>query len=120
MKNFIAIIAFTIFLSGNTYSKEIYLSCNTDSSSFITLSYDNIAMTGREHVSGSDVTIDYELQITEAQILMQRFYEGKFVRSWSIDRYSGSAILSDKINLDPNDKSINTYQWFCKIASKKF
>ena len=118
-KKHLGIVVLGLILSISVNASETYLSCSKDDSS-VTLSYDNVKLSGKEHISGGDTTIDYDVQISDTEIIMQRYYEGKFVRSWNIDRYSGKTILYSTINADPSDKSIRSYDWFCKLGSKKF
>ena len=107
-----------LLLSGKVYAKEIFLSCSANSSS-VTLSFDAGRSIGKEH-TGGDTAIVYDLEISDTNILMQRYHKEKFVRSWNIDRYSGNATLYSTINADPSDKSIRSYDWFCKPSSRKF
>ena len=118
MKKLLGIVVLSLLLSGSAYAKEIFLSCSAGNSS-VTLSFDSGRSTGKEHIGG-DTAIVYDLEISDTSILMQRYYKGKFVRSWNIDRYSGNATLYSTINADPSDKSIRSYDWICKPGSKKF
>lgn len=118
MKKYLIILFLNLLIVTNVYAKEIFLSCSSDNSS-ITLSFDANRSIGKEHVGGGS-SIDYDLDISDTNILMQRYYKGKFVRSWNIDRYSGNATLYSTINSDPSDKSIRSYEWFCRPGSKKF
>ena len=117
-KFFSTIIVLGLLLSGDANAKEIFLSCSAGNSS-VTLSFDASRSIGKEH-TGGDTSIDYDLDISNTSILMQRYYKGKFVRSWNIDRYSGNATLYSTINADPSDKSTRSYKWFCRQGSKKF
>ena len=79
-----------------------------------TLSFNTENNVGKEYVGG-DSFIPYVTSISEANILFQREHEGKTIRSWNIDRFSGQAMVYSNISGENQTSS-----WNCKKASKKF
>jgi len=119
MKKLLAIVVLGLLINNTVNADETFLSCTSDSGGSITLSFDTKTKIGKEYVGG-DSKIIYDLNISDANLLFQRFYEGSFIRGWNIDRYSGNATLNSTFNSDPNDKSIRSYEYNCRRGSKIF
>jgi hypothetical protein len=109
MKKLLAIIVLGLLLSSNAYAQETYLICSHKEGGSITLSFNTEDNSGKEYVGGDSV-IRYTAEISDESLLFQ-IEAGASGRSWTIDRYSGGAHLTD------NGQSIN---WNCRKGAKKF
>ena len=119
MKKLLGIVVLGLLLTNNAYTDETFLSCTSDKGGSITLSFNTKTKEGKEYLGG-DSKIIYDLNISDTSLIFQRFYEGKFIRGWNIDRYSGDATLSSTLNSDFADKSIGYYKYNCRKGSKIF
>ena len=108
-----------LLLSGNAYAHEdlikTHLVCSHETGGSITLSFDKFKETGTEYIDG-DKGISYVVKISDTSLLFVSFSnaDGKLLREWNIDRYSGAATLWSSLNADV------TAQWNCQKALKKF
>ena len=97
------------------FAKDIYIVCThrEDVSSSITLSYNDENLKGKEYV-GQGTSIPYDVEVTDADIIFNRYNEGKFIRGWNINRYSGNGSLHSTM-----EGSTKTSYWTCEKATKK-
>ena len=84
---------FLVFVT-NVKSEEIYLNCvlKYKPTTQISLSYNTKDSTGKEYV-GQGLSIPFVLKLTDSDITLIRYYEGKLIRSWNINRFNGDAGL---------------------------
>jgi hypothetical protein len=80
---------FLVFVT-NVKSEEIYLNCvlKYKSATEISLSYNTKDNTGKEYV-GQGLSIPFVLKLTDSDITLIRYYEGKLIRSWNVNRFNG-------------------------------
>ena len=95
MKKVLVAVLVMLFCSNVGFAKDIYIVCTHREavSSSITLSYNDENLKGKEYV-GQGTSIPYDVEVTDADIIFNRYNEGKFIRGWNINRYSGNGLIA--------------------------